>query len=102
MVRVVRNLSFGSAVLILIVWFLLLSDEKRDTCRLLLVGGLGVQMTGEAMGQSIRQIFSTNYAAAFLGGLLVILTHQLCLTIWLQAFRTRRQLAHRAVRNAVD
>jgi hypothetical protein len=85
MTKVVRNLSFGSAVLDLGLWFTLISSRTRDSTRLLIVGGLGLQMTGEALGTSIRQLFPS-FATALAGSLFVVFAHFLCLMIWLYAF----------------
>jgi hypothetical protein len=84
MTAVVRNLSFGSAILNLAVWFLLILWRKRDVAVLLLSGGLGLQMTGEAIGQSLRQLFPQQAVA---GSILTVLAHLLCMLIWLRAVR---------------
>jgi hypothetical protein len=86
MTKVVRNLSFCSAVATLILWFVLIASEKRDTRLLVITGGLGLQMTGEAIGQSLIQISRSTY---WLGVLTLMLAHFLCLYIWWRAFRTR-------------
>ncbi|MBC8167938.1 MAG: hypothetical protein H7Y20_18975 [Bryobacteraceae bacterium] len=86
MTLVVRNLSFCSAVLNLCLWFALISGERRDTSHLLLTGGLGLQMTGEAIGQSLRQLFPI-LPPGLAGALLTIFSHFLCLVIWWQAIR---------------
>jgi xanthosine utilization system XapX-like protein len=85
MTQVVRNLSFGSAVLDLGLWFALISSRSRDTTRLMIVGGLGLQMTGEAIGTSIRQLLP-GWNTALAGSLFVVFAHFLCLVIWLYAF----------------
>lgn len=92
MTQVTRNLSFCSALLNLTLWFMLISAEKREFRRLMLVGGLGIQMTGEAIGLSIRQMrFSEGMN--FAGSMLMVLTHFACLYIWLQAFSSRSDAA---------
>lgn len=84
MVKVVRNLSFSSAIATLILWFVLIASDKRNMRLLVITGGLGLQMTGEAIGQSLRQISKqTN----LLGGLTMVFAHFLCLYIWWRAFR---------------
>ncbi len=83
--RVVRNLSFCSSVSTLILWFVLIASERRDARLLVITGGLGLQMTGEAIGQSLLQI-SRN--TALLGYVVMVLSHFLCLFIWWRAFRT--------------
>ena len=90
MTKVVRNLSFCSAVATLILWFVLIASEKRDTRLLVITGGLGLQMTGEAIGQSLRQI---SKSTEILGILTLMFAHFLCLYIWWRAFSTRQESA---------
>jgi hypothetical protein len=95
MTIVVRNLSFVTAVLDLGVWFILISSGARDIRRLLIAGALGLQMTGEAIGTSVRQMFPHHLYSALAGMLFVILSHFLCLAIWWYAFA--RQPAGRPI-----
>ena len=88
MTQVTRNLSFCSAIMNLVLWFILLSAEKKDLRRLMIGGGLGLQLTGEAIGQSIRQL-QHSYALSLAGGMLIVLAHFLCLYIWWQALSRR-------------
>ena len=85
MTKVVRNLSFCSAVATLVLWFVLIASEKRDTRLLVITGGLGLQMTGEAIGQSLIQISKSTQV---LGVLTLMFAHFLCLYIWWRAFST--------------
>lgn len=85
MSMVVRNLSFGSAALNLLLWFGLISRESRDLQLFLIAGGLGIQMTGDAIGQSLRVLFPRR-DTALVGSLLVVMAHFLCLLIWWYAF----------------
>lgn len=84
MTRAIRNLSLSTAIANLILWFVLIATERRDTRLFLITGGLGLQMTGEAVGQSMRQ-FRGNIM--FAGSMITVLAHFLCLYIWWQAFR---------------
>ncbi len=86
--RVERNLSFCSSVSTLILWFVLIASERRDAKLLVITGGLGLQMTGEAIGQSLLQI-SRN--TAILGYVVMVLAHFLCLFIWWRAFRAQTE-----------
>ena len=52
----IRNLSFFTGVLNLGVWFAYARSRIRDTRRLIIAAGLGLQMTGEAIGHAIRQL----------------------------------------------
>jgi hypothetical protein len=83
--RVVRNLSFGTAVINLGLWFALISMKTRDTRRLVVSGALGLQMTGEALGQSIRHLFPA-YVTALTASLFVVAAHFICLVIWWRVF----------------
>lgn len=84
MTAVARNLSFFNGVLTLMVWFLCARRETRDIQRLMIAGGLGLQMTGEAIGQAVRQMKIsepvTTGASVF-----IVLTHLMCLFIWWRA-----------------
>ncbi|HYO80612.1 MAG TPA: hypothetical protein VES20_04360 [Bryobacteraceae bacterium] len=90
---VVRNLSFGTSLLTLALWFGLIRMENRDARDLALAGGLGLQMTGEAMGQALRTLFPSMLLAA---SLLIVVTHFLCMLVWWQAF-ARRQVSRSKV-----
>jgi hypothetical protein len=89
MTQVVRNLSFSSAMLTLILWFMLVSQRGRDMTKLLIIGGLGLQMAGEAIGQSIRQL-QLSAVTFWMGNIIVVLAHFLCLAIWWQALARRK------------
>jgi hypothetical protein len=87
MTQVTRNLSFCSAIVNLILWFVMISTPQRDARRLMITGGLGLQMTGEAIGQSIRYLNLQISEVAFTtASILIVLAHFLCLYIWWQAF----------------
>lgn len=87
MTALVRNLSFLTGIMNLGVWFAYARAENRDILRLMIAAGLGLQMTGEAIGQAIRLMnfaWQTNLAAS----LFIVLAHFLCLFIWWRAFQT--------------
>ena len=56
MTEVTRDMSFGSVGLTLLLWLMLISSPKKDRVLLMITVGLGLQFTGEAIGQSLRQI----------------------------------------------
>ncbi len=89
--QVGRDLSFASVVLTLLLWVTLLSSQRKDTQLLMVTGGLGLQFTGEAIGQSIRQISHHNRTLLFIGNGLMIASHLIRLYVWREAFR-RTQL----------
>jgi hypothetical protein len=86
MTNALRNVSFGAALVNLSLWFFLIASKRRDSTLLMITGGLGLQMTGEAIGQSLRQL-SPN--TVLVGGLMAVFSHFLCLYIWWQAFRRK-------------
>jgi hypothetical protein len=86
--RVVRNLSFGTAVLNLGLWFVLISTRSGDIRRLVISGALGLQMTGEALGQSFRHLFPQE-VTALTASLFVVGAHFACLLIWWQTLWRR-------------
>jgi hypothetical protein len=80
-----RDLNFTSAVLDLALWAMLLGSRKRETRLLLLSGGMGIQFTGEAIGQSMREWLPWAFSP---GDMLILLVNVACLWIWWQALRT--------------
>jgi hypothetical protein len=89
--EVIRDLSMGSVVLTLVLWLMLISSKKRDPQLLLVTGGLGLQFTGEAVGQSLRQISQDHFALYLIGNLMGGVTHLLRLYVWREAFRRPRE-----------
>lgn len=80
-----RDLNFTSAVLDLALWAMLLASRKRETRLLLLSGGLGIQFTGEAIGQSVREWLPWSFSP---GDVIIAAANLACLWIWWQALRT--------------
>lgn len=89
MTTVGRNLSFCSAVLNLVLWSLLIVSRDKDRQLLLVVGGLGIQFTAEAIGQSLRflAVAGTSRFLVQVGNILMAGGHIVCLSIWFQAFQ---------------
>jgi len=89
--QVGRDLSFGSVVLTLLLWVTLLSSRRKDTQLLMVTGGLGLQFTGEAIGQSMRQLSVPHHHILLLAGNLVLTaSHLMRLYVWSEAFRRAR------------
>ena len=84
MTPVTRNLSFTEEILNFVLWGLLL--EKRDYDRQLLMvsAGIGIQVTGEVIGHTLR-IYATS-SIVWLPNFLVFVCEILCLLIWIAAF----------------
>lgn len=86
-----RDLNFCSVILDLALWMLLISSKEKNLGLLLLSGGLGIRFTGEAVGESLRQlaIKQHSHAISYSGSLLITFVDLLCLFVWWQAFRSK-------------
>ena len=98
MVSLIRNLSFFTGVLNLGVWFAYARSRIRDTRRLIIAAGLGLQMTGEAIGHAIRQL-DLSMQISLTASLFIVLTHFLCLFLWWRALTMETEVQ---VRTAVS
>jgi hypothetical protein len=86
-----RDINFVSAIFDLALWALLIASTHKDRRLLMLTAALGIQFTGEAIGQSLRRI---SPSVVFPGNVLILLANLACLYIWWQALRAvpvRRQ-----------
>jgi hypothetical protein len=86
-----RNLSFCLALVNLGLWLVLIAvrvsqERLRNQTLLLISGGLGVQMTCDAIAQSLRHL---SPHTVLLGNILGVLGHFACLYIWWQALARR-------------
>lgn len=87
MTIVVRNLSILAMLLNMGLWMLLFRSRSRDRTLMLVVSGLGLQVAGEAIGQSFRLV---GVATIGLGNVILALSHLLCLWVWTRAIRPSR------------
>jgi hypothetical protein len=78
-----RNISFLAVALNFLLWSLLIRSKTADRKLLIVSGALGLQMAGDAIGQSLRQISRTTEMA---GNLIMVFSYLLGLVIWLAAF----------------
>lgn len=84
-----RDLSFGSAILDLGLWALLISSRRGDRRLLLISGALGLQFTGEAIGEALQslsiahKVNSLNLA----GSIITMLAGLACLYVCWRTFR---------------
>ncbi len=87
-----RDLNFFSEILDLGLWGLLLSTRGRDPKLLLVTGGLGIQFTGEAIGDSLRSIAAQrrSHNLSLTGSVITALADLTALYIFWQAFRKGR------------
>lgn len=90
MTRVSRNLSFTAVILNVILWFSLIKVRARDRRLFLASGGLGLNMAGEAIAQSLRDLAPST---VFAGNLIAVGSQLLSLWIWWVAFRGSEQQA---------
>ena len=80
-----RNLNFCAAILDLGLWALLIGARRKDYRLLMVSGALGIQFTGGAIGQAVRQL---SHSSAQVTGYFISLSGLICLYIIWQAFRT--------------
>ena len=87
MTKVTRDLMFGSVGLTLLLWSTLIASKKKDDQLLMITGGLGLQFTLEAIGQSMRQLSQHRRALLLAANILVSVAHLMRLYVWREAFR---------------
>jgi hypothetical protein len=80
-----RDMAFITALLILTLWFALIGVRNRDYVLFLVSSGMGLNMTGEAIGQSILELSQGRVYT--IASLISIGSHLLCLLIWVRALR---------------
>ncbi len=82
-----KYVSFGGALMNLVVWALLVGGRHPDRSLLMISGGYGVQSAGEAISQSLRALAVSNRSLLLLttGNVSGLLTHSICLLIWWKA-----------------
>jgi hypothetical protein len=93
MTNVIRNLSLVAMLMNLLLWVLLMKKRTADRMLLLVTTGLGLQMAGEAMGQSLRLMAKETVD---IGNAVLVLAHLCCLAVWFLAFKPRKQAQQRA------
>ena len=91
-----RDLSLCSTGLDLALWFLLIAARKKDHLLLMISGALGIQFTGEGIGQSLPSL-SNSAIAVTAGDIVMVLADFICLYLWWQAFRGDARATHAAV-----
>jgi hypothetical protein len=78
MSQLVRNFSFGSMLLNLMLWTMLVRRPERT--RLLITAGIGIQLAGSSIGHSLLQLAPSLVKA---GNLVLLVCYLLfLLTIW--------------------
>ena len=89
-----RDLNFGSAILDLVLWAILLTSRDKDTRLLMMAAGLGIQFTGAAIGHALM-VMGLSETGQIIVGDLTYLTSLACLYIWWTALRQPRKAAPR-------
>lgn len=86
-----RDLGVCATILDLALWMILIASRKSDRRLLLISGALGIQFTGEAIGEAIRSLSipSMAKAIALTGSVVGMLADLACLYLWWQTFRSR-------------
>jgi len=80
-----RNLNFSAAILDLGLWALLIGAKRKDYRLLMVSGALGIQFTGGAIGQAVRQL---SHSSVQLTAYFIPLANLICLYILWRAFLT--------------
>lgn len=88
MTLIIRDLNICSTIIDLILWSLLAAARHPNRRLMLLSGGLGLQLTGAVMGESLRHLSRTFHSLLMAGILLEVCTGFLGLYIWWLALRT--------------
>jgi hypothetical protein len=94
-----RDLNLSSAILDLALWGLLLASRVKDSRLLLISGGLGIQFTGETIGESLRSmaIQHQSHTLSFAGSFVTALADWASLyIIWQAVRRTKNPDAKKA------
>jgi hypothetical protein len=91
-----RDLSFGSAILDLGLWTMLISSRRGDRRLLLISGALGMQFTGEAIGEAISSlsIAQTANSLNLAGSIITMLADLACLYVCWRTFRPSPVTTH--------
>jgi hypothetical protein len=84
-----QKLNFGAAILDLGLWAMLIGSRKKDQRVLILSGALGIQFTGEAIGESFRNMAQARHIRwlSYSASLWIVATNIIFLYMWWQAFR---------------
>lgn len=84
-----RNLSFCEEILNFVLWIILVRNRSRDLVLLLVSAGLGIQVTGEVIGRTIRW-YARSPSISWLPDAIVLLCELGALYVWYRAFRAFR------------
>ena len=84
-----RDLSVCATILDLALWMILIASRRSDRRLLLISGALGMQFTGEAIGEAIVNLSMPHMveALALTGSVVAVAANLVCLYVWWQTFR---------------
>src|SRR6267378_2494827 len=85
MTPVSRNLSFCEEILNFMLWTALIRNRDYDRLLLFISAGIGIQVTGEVIGHTIRTFMWTG-TMLWLPDTLVTVSEIICLLTWVWAF----------------
>jgi hypothetical protein len=91
MTKITRDLMFASVGLTLLLWSTLIASKKKDDQLLMITGGLGLQFTLEAIGQSLRQLSRHRPTILLIANILLSVAHIMRFYVWREAFRRPRR-----------
>lgn len=101
-----RDLNFVAAILDLGLWVMLMRPGRKDYRLVAISGALGILFTGQAIGQSMRnigQLLATRSPSLVLAGNVVhMLANLACLYIWWRTFRSRVEAPGTTVARALQ
>ena len=91
-----RDISVCATILDLALWMMLIASRNADRRLLLISGALGMQFTGEAIGEAIRNLSMPHMvkALSLTGSVVSVAADMACLYVWWQTFRTPQDRAH--------
>jgi len=90
-----RDISVCATILDLALWMMLIASRKADRRLLLISGALGLQFTGEAIGEALRNLSIPNMVAelSLAGSVVSVAADMACLYLWWQTFRHNEKAA---------
>jgi hypothetical protein len=91
-----RDISVCATILDLALWMMLIASRNADRRLLMISGALGMQFTGEAIGEAIRNLSMPHMvkALSLTGSVVSVAADMACLYVWWQTFRTPQDRAH--------
>jgi hypothetical protein len=104
MTNIGRNLSFAAVLLNLALWMSLIRNRLPDRRVLLISGALGIQMAGQAIGHSLRQLATPRRSLPLVnaGNIVIAVAHVMCLYLWWQVLRKHEARASRMQRSSLE